>query len=70
MSEHRIQDNLTNQRLLELSMGPRYASRFSDPRSADDMSLLTMGDGIDDIFGELDGSSGLYIDDGLDLHGI
>ncbi|CAK1361785.1 hypothetical protein CB0940_02884 [Cercospora beticola] len=69
-SEHRIQDDLTNQRLLELSMGPRYASRFSDPRSADDMSLLTMGDGIDDIFGELDGSSGLYIDDGLDLHGI
>ncbi|KAF2216271.1 hypothetical protein CERZMDRAFT_89847 [Cercospora zeae-maydis SCOH1-5] len=68
--EHQIQDDLTNQRLLELSMGPRYASRFGDPRSADDMNLLTLGDGMDDILGEIDSGSGLYIDDSLDLLGI
>lgn len=68
---HLFQDDMAGEhRLLELSMGPRYASRFDGMGGMDDMSMLTLEDESDEIFGPLGGDATLYLDDSLDTYGI
>ena len=68
---HLFQDDMAGQhRLLELSMGPRYASRFDEMGGMDGMSMLTLGDESDEMFGTLGGDAMLSLDDSLEAFGI
>ncbi|KAI5367403.1 hypothetical protein Slin15195_G025310 [Septoria linicola] len=65
-----LQDDFEEQQLLDLSMGPRYNARLDDMRSLEEMGLLTLGDGVEDMFGRLSSHAALHFDDDFDMYGI